>query len=825
MSWAVFDLETTTHTAFKRKADPFHQDNWVVMAGWCTQAAPSPRGLRNKGKESEEWGWLIALLEDPGTKFLVGQNIKFDVLYACRDAAVYRAWQDFVVRGGLVWDCQLAEYLLQGQIKAAHMLSMDEMAEMYGLDLKVDEVKKLWEAGVATEDIDPDLLADYLLGRDLFDEHGVKCGRREGDIGNTRDIFLKQVAIAKARGQSRSILWNMGALIASIEMERNGMYVDQKLGHELAKDLAARLKVAKEELEKYIPADFPLQFVWTNRYHLSPLIFGGRIKYERRQYDLKDGTTTWTPPKPEGDPLYAYSQKDTEHYVLADGTTMEVLWWEHCDATEWATGRPEGKDRVEYKSGKQAGQVKTKKVKADDYTKPKGRMADDYYVLPGYTKPKKEWESSTEGLWSVSSEVIEDLTERTDIPFLQQLGKVTAMSKDLGTYFITTDEKGESKGMLTLVRENGIVHHSINHTNTVTGRLSSANPNLQNIPKGNKSAAKQMFTSRYKDGVIIQSDFSSLEIYVQAMLTGSKNLILDLLNKIDLHCMRLSYVEDMEYTEVFKLCKGWEETRQGEVIYHAAVEEWDYKRTGAKEFSFQRAYGAGVPAIAKTTGLSVDVVQKLADAEELRYPEIKQHFDKRAEEIAENAQPTANWVRHPCNAAVPVQIHLSRIQMPTGKLYSFYSSPSLEFMFKKGILQSFSPTERKNYEVQGEGGEVMKGAMWLAVREFYRLRNFSGLSVLVNTVHDAQYADSCITVRNDVAKVLHACMEAASDLYCWWFKLQVPLPVPSDTVWGANMGEENKFKSPEFFAAAAEHRTYLRNQYMQGFVPSYQTLE
>ena len=823
MTWACLDLETTIHSGYKRKANSFLKDenggwkNWVVMMGWCTAADRNPQGMRlTKDTQSKMTDKFIELLQ--GTKLIVGVNLKFDLLYLLRDPRAYEAWQDYVVRGGNVFDCQLAEYLLQGQIKSSHMLSMDDMAVYYDLDTKVDEVKMLWEAGVATEDIDPDLLARYLLGEDLKDPStGAVTGRREGDIGNTRDIFLRQVERAKAAGQSRSILLNMGSLLASIEMERNGMYVDKEMGLELAKELAAELSEARAELDAYLPKDLPFEFNWGNRYQLSPLLFGGRIKYERREYDLKDGTKTFVAPAPEGDAAYAYSQKDVTAYLF-DG--VPHLPADNCTLDEEMLALA---DR--YKSGKNAGEYKTKKVKVDDYDKPKTRMAADYWEFPGFAVPDEDWASSTEGLYSVASEVIEELTSRPDaVPFLKTLGRVAALSKDLGTYFIT-GEGEDAKGMLTLVDQLGIVHHQINHTSTVTGRFSGSNPNLQNIPKGNKSKAKQMFVSRFPGGSILQSDFSALEVYVQANLTKCAALIQALLKGTDMHCLRLSKKEHMDYGEVFKLCKGWRETAaDGTVIEHAAVEEWDYKRTGVKVFSFQLAYGAGAATIAKATGLPVEEVEAMMIAENELFPEITEHFEKRGEEITKNAKPTSSFVMHPANPAVKVQIMLSRIQLPSGKKYSYMSSPAPAFMLKRGVTSSFSPTERKNYEVQGEGAEVMKAAMWLAVREFYRHRNWGGKALLVNTVHDAQYADADPSVRDEVAQVLHSCMESATDFFCYWFKWQLSVPVPSDTVHGVNMGEEVPYKSDAFKAKAKELRTELAARYMENFIPAYATL-
>lgn len=584
MTWLCLDLETTVKTHAKRKASPFHPDNWVVMMGWCTKADPTPRCRRYaQFRQGDLTDDFISLLSTPGLRFVVGANIKFDILHIIsKDDRAREAWMKYVAGGGLIWDVQLGEYVLHGQDQGSHMLSLDELCLRYGCDTKVDEVKLLWEEGVQTEDIDPDLLRVYLIGEDL-----PNGGRREGDIGNTRDVFIRQAEAIRKAGMSRLIMLEMGALIASIEMERNGMYVDKELGLKLADELRAELAEARKELDSYLPAALPFEFNWGSRHHLSPIIFGGKIKYQRRQYDLKDGSTTFEAPPAIGDKAYVYAQKDTTHYVLEGGTTMECLWWEHCYHTEHGFADNENMTRVQYKSGKNAGEYKTKRVKTDDYDKPKSRMVDDYWEFPGYVKPEEEWASSTPGLYSVGSEVIKTLTENTTIPFLKTLGRVAALSKDLGTYFISDD--GE-KGMLTLVGDDGIVHHSINHTSTVTGRLSGSNPNLQNIPKGNKSKAKQMFVSRFAGGSIIQSDFSSLEVYCQANQTHCKQLIADLRAGVDMHCMRLAAKEHMPYDEVVKLAKGWKETMpDGTVVAHAPVKEWDYKRTGAKVFSFQRA--------------------------------------------------------------------------------------------------------------------------------------------------------------------------------------------------------------------------------------------
>lgn len=793
MSWAVVDLETTIKSGYGRKADPFNPENWVVMMGWCTKDVPKPEGLRmTRNTQRMMTEQFIKLLN--GRKLLVGQNIKFDLLYLLRDPVAYAAWQVWVAEGGNVWDTQIAEYILQGQEQGSHMLSMDDLAVFYGEDTKVDEVKLLWEAGVPTEEIDPDLLARYLLGEDLKNPiSGAVTGRREGDIGNTRNIFLKQVARVKAAGQSRVVMVNMGSLIATIEMERNGLRVDKELGLTMAVELESQLAAAKAELEQYLPAGLPFAFNWSNRYHLSPLIFGGTVQYDAYEYDLKDGGVANELPA-DGDGVYV--QKEVKVQLFnEDGTP------------------------VTYKSGKNQGEFKYKNEKTDDLTKPKGRACKLRFAFPGYTKPEKQWESATPGLYSVAAEVLDELTQFTDVPFLKKLGEVIAISKNLGTYFITTDEKsGEQKGMLTMVRDNGIVNHSLNHTSTVTGRFSASKPNFQNLPKGQKSRVKELFVSRFPDGLIGQSDFSSLEVYAQAILTGCRQLISDLKGGLDLHCVRLAAKEHMEYEDVLKLCKGW---TGPDGVYNPAIDEWDYKRTGAKVYSFQVAYGAGDKTIAKATGMAVEEVAALRAAESARYPEIDVFFNKLEQRIVDAAQPIAQFVNHPCNPLVKVQLRMSRVSAPCGTLYTFRSHPSMEFMFKKGILQSFSPTERKNFIVQGTGALWMKAAMWLMVRAWYARRNFDGRSLLVNTVHDAAYFDSDASNAERSAELMQACMEGASILIEQYLNWPIPLPVPSDTVLGATMGEENPCRWEGFRSNVDTFKAQLTATYLNNHTPSW----
>lgn len=760
MSYVIWDVETTIYESYKRKANPFDPNNYVVMSGWKRQGGQIVGDyFGRKGKTNDlPDDWFIKLLE--GSKVLVGANIKFDLLHALVNPANHQAWMEWVAAGGIVWCIQLAEYLLNGMDPADHMLSLDEMAPRYGGNVKFDEVKVLWNDGVSTEDIDPDLLRRYLCGEG--DEHG--------DIGNTELVFLGQLDRARATGQLRSIYMNMGSLLCTTEMELNGMRVDKGLGLAQAAELEVEVAKTTEELTGYLPKDLPFEFNWNSPVQKSAIIFGGKVKYEARVM-LKDE---------QGKQLYA--KKQERGPVLGED------------------GYP-----AFYLSGKNKGEPKTKLYSVDDLDKPKSRMEDFYYEFPRLIEPKPKWRGAVEGVYSTASEVIAELGGK-GIPFLDALSKVTALTKDLGTYYITDDPKkpGQQKGMLTLVQPDGIIHHMLNHTSTVTARFSSSNPNLQNLPKEGKSVAKAMFISRFgDDGKIIQSDFTALEVYVQAILTKCHQLIEDLKAGLDMHCVRVSQAKGEPYERVYQLA----------VIDKDKL--WAGFRTKAKIFSFQRAYGAGAALIAESTGMAREDVDALIVAENERYPEIEPFYEELTNHLKWNRVLTGKYFQHPDIPGLTCNPAKAFYRTPDGKLYSWRENAAPEFLAKKGTPVSFSPTEIKNYPVQGTGGEWAKAAMWLVVRAFYARKNFNGLALLVNQVHDALYLDAHKDAALDAAALLHACMEEASTFMEYYFDWPIPVPVPSETTWGANMMDEQRmpegFKELVHTHAASVRSSYINN--------------
>ncbi|WWO60240.1 DNA polymerase I [Xanthomonas phage SB3] len=781
--FVTFDLETTIRKEFKKKANPFYGFNRVCAVGVKGKGELRPRGYYLLDKAYTDW-WIDLL---DSTKLLVGFNIKFDIHHAINQSEEnYIKWCRWVTAGGRVWDCQLAEYLLGGQAQDVQMTSLDKVAVKYGGNVKNDAVKALWESGVDTPDIPKSLLMDYLVGV-AGDPNDL------GDIGNTEKVFIGQVQALRARGSMKSVQLNMDALIFTIEAEHQGMQIDVVLGEAIRQELELELEGIDKEIDGYFPKDMPFVFNWNSRFHKSALVFGGTVKYEERTAI----TTDDLPLKADGS-NQAYVQMDVTHYVLMDGTTTDVM-----PTFETAA------KYVTFASGKNKGSFKTKKVKVNDPDKPKSAMRDYYYAFPGYTEGKDKWAAAEAGVWGTGKDVIEELSVTTDVPFLKAMGRRAMVAKDLGTYYKRYDpKKDEWKGMLTLVGPDGRIHHSLNMVRTITARLSSSDPNLQNVSSGKKSKVKSIFISRFAGGKIIQSDFTSLEVYVQAVLTLCAKLIEDLRAGMDMHCVRLSQKLGLTYEEVY-------------ARYKAGDEEIADGRKGSKEFSFQRAYGAGIAAIAAATGMSVADVEALAVAEETRYPEIPEYYERLTEEIKRNRRPTSHIIPHPRVKGAKCQIGKSYTFTPDGKMYTYIEGPSPDFMAKRGETTSFSPPEIKNYVVQGSGGEWAKAAMKLAVRAFYAKENFGGRAVLVNQVHDAIYVDAAPEVAEDAAALLHACMLEASNLIEFTFDWKVPVGVPSETKWGASMIEENDIGG-QFHEKAAEYQRWVRAEFVGGNIPSYE---
>jgi len=297
------------------------------------------------------------------------------------------------------------------------------------------------------------------------------------------------------------------------------------------------------------------------------------------------------------------------------------------------------------------------------------------------------------------------------IRFLDALETVRKMTKLKSTYF---------EGYSNMVWSDGKIRGSFNHATTVTGRLSSSNPNLQNV---GHSPIRKFFKSRFDGGVLMEADLSQIEVVYQAFLSQDDQMIQDILDGIDFHSVRAAYAAGAEYEDVL-----------------AKVEEedpvWVKRRKSAKTVSFQKAYGAGIKKVAFTLNMPESEVKKIFNAEDTRYPGVVQMKRDWYDQVEHSAEWTEDGE---CFGYYPNMF---------GGSFRFFKETSY-----KGDLQ-FGYTKVINYPIQGGCAEILK----LFLRETRNaLRQWFPEAVLVNTVHDSIIID-CPSV--DYAKDLGAFLQS-----------------------------------------------------------------
>ena len=210
---------------------------------------------------------------------------------------------------------------------------------------------------------------------------------------------------------------------------------------------------------------------------------------------------------------------------------------------------------------------------------------------------KLELKSKKKKSRSTSAEVLEELASEYEIcDYILQHRK---FSKLKSTY---TD------ALPALIsKRDGRIHTTYNQALTVTGRLSSSNPNLQNIPirteEGNKIRAA--FCAKDKENyLILSADYSQIELRLLAHVSGDENLIHAFTSGEDVHTMTASKVFGVPLNEVTK-----------------------EMRRKAKAVNFGIVYGQSKYGLAKNIGISNDEAQQFIDKYFEHYPGVKDYMN------------------------------------------------------------------------------------------------------------------------------------------------------------------------------------------------------
>jgi DNA polymerase I len=201
----------------------------------------------------------------------------------------------------------------------------------------------------------------------------------------------------------------------------------------------------------------------------------------------------------------------------------------------------------------------------------------------------------------------------TDITVLEKLADDYEIAELLMEYRqLTKLESTYVKALPKLINENtNRVHSSFNQTVASTGRLSSSNPNLQNIPirTGTGKEIRKAFTVNDNDFVILSADYSQIELRILAFLSGDPNLI-DAFNKgLDIHSQTAS------------------------IIYNKPIEEvTSDERRYAKIINFGLMYGMGPQRIHRELKISQKEAVEFVENYFAKFPTIRTYLDKSLEE-------------------------------------------------------------------------------------------------------------------------------------------------------------------------------------------------
>src|SRR3990167_306686 len=256
IEYTVLDTETSVKCPIgTNKANPHWPENKVVM---CGVKHSNPRLSSGIADLSSTQGDIKS------DRLYVGTNLPFDLQHT------YKASKGLYDQRGKihVWDCQIAEYLLSRQ---RHKYpSLDSMATKYGGTLKNDEMKKYWDAGGQTEDIDPTKLEAYLMA----------------DLGNTELVFKAQIKEATSRKMLPLIIAQMNAVMAITEMQYNGIAINKKFVEDELVKLVKRIDFIRVAFTAAVTAgtDIPVSLInLDSPKSMSLVLFGGEVKTKEKK--------------------------------------------------------------------------------------------------------------------------------------------------------------------------------------------------------------------------------------------------------------------------------------------------------------------------------------------------------------------------------------------------------------------------------------------------------------------------------------------------------------------------------------------------------------
>lgn len=322
-----------------------------------------------------------------------------------------------------------------------------------------------------------------------------------------------------------------------------------------------------------------------------------------------------------------------------------------------------------------------------------GEILFDEMKIPGGKKTKTGY--------STSAEVLEKLAP--DYPLVKDVLEYRTYAKLKSTY---------ADGLNDYISDDGRIHSNFNQTITATGRISSTEPNLQNIPMRIELGRKIRKVFIPRDGYILaDADYSQIELRILAALAGDESLINAFLNNQDIHQLTASKVFHVPFEEVTSI-----------------------QRRNAKAVNFGIVYGISSFGLAEDLGISRSEAKQYIDEYFATYPSIKKYLDKTKEDAKDNGYCVTAYNR--------------RRPIPELKSSNF-------------MQRQFGERVAMNAPIQGTAADIMKIAM---IRVYDRIVRENLRSRLILQVHDELVIETANDEKDKVMNILVEEMSGAASL-------------------------------------------------------------
>ncbi len=496
---------------------------------------------------------LQSLLDS--AKVVIGHNLKFDMswLYTC----------GFKYDGEL-YDTMIAEYVFAKGQKTP--LSLDECCKRYELPQKSDVLGDYRDRGINTHEVPLDLLIEY----------------GKNDILITEQLYLKQQELiatnTDCKYMEKAIVLMNKTLPVLIDMERNGICIDMQELDSVEKDYRTEYDKLKHELQQIVVDKMGHTIINPESpEHLSWVLYSRKVKDKKEWAELFNLGSEMR-----------NSVRKVKYGRYMSKPVFESLVREHTEKLK----KTEAKQCEDCKGkGKQ---LKIKKdgspFKKETLCKTCSGVGFKYVPLSAYAGFKLQpmgSEYTATGGFSTDKITLQELLKRDNLTdecrtFLTNLLRMNSISTYLGTFV---------EGIKKNVKDT-ILHTSYNQCITATGRLSSSNPNFQNLPRAKTFPIRRVIKSRFEGGQVFSVDFKQLEFRVAAILAKDEQAKNDILNNVDIHTFTrdvlvaagLNIDRQAAKSHTFKpLYGGIKGTKEEETYYKAFLEKYKGIDTWQKE--------------------------------------------------------------------------------------------------------------------------------------------------------------------------------------------------------------------------------------------------